>query len=257
MTPKITAIIPTFNEKDNIVEAVKSCQFADEIIVVDSFSTDGTLDLVKDIPKVRTLSHEYINSAAQKNWTIPQAKHEWIFLLDADERVDKELEKEILKTVQNPKHSAYWIKRSNYFMDKKLNFVWKGDAVIRLFKKDDCKYEEKHVHAEIISKGTIGRLPVGELIHDTYKHKGLESHVIKNYRYSTWAAYDRVNKIEKITMYHLMVKPLFAFFKRYILQGGIFDGRQGFIVSMFGMWSVFLRNVKIWRMHQGEKIEAK
>lgn len=257
MSPKITAIIPTFNEALNIRDAVASCEFADEIIVVDSFSTDGTVELAKSNPKVKVLIHEYLNSAAQKNWTIPQASHEWIFLLDADERTTPELIQEIKNTISNPSHSAYWIKRSNYFMDKKLNFVWKGDAVIRLFKRDDCKYEDKHVHAEIISKGSIGRLSKGELLHDTYKAKGLESHVIKNYRYSTWAAHDRVNKIKKITMYHLMLKPLFAFFKRYILQGGIFDGRQGFIVAMFGMWSVFLRNVKIWRMHQGEKIEAK
>lgn len=257
MTTKITAIIPTFNEKDNIVDAVKSCQFADEIIVVDSFSTDGTVDLVKDLPKVKVLIHEYVHSAAQKNWTIPQAEHEWIFLLDADERTTPELIEEIKRTIQNPQHSAYWIKRSNCFMDKKLNFVWKSDAVIRLFRKDQCKYEDKHVHAEIISTGSIGRLERGEILHDTYKHKGLEAFVTKNYRYSTWAAHDRVNKIKKVTMYHLMVKPLFAFFKRYILNGGIFDGRQGFIIAMFGMWSVFLRNVKIWRIHQGEHIEPK
>jgi glycosyltransferase involved in cell wall biosynthesis len=257
MTPKITAIIPTFNEEHNIAGAIESCLFADEIIVVDSFSTDKTTQIVKEkYPQVKLLEHEYKYSAAQKNWTIPQASCEWIFLLDADERTSDELIAEIKQEIQTPRHTCYWIPRVNCFMDKELKFAWRGDAVIRLFKRDDCKYEDKHVHAEIITDGTTGWLK-NSLKHDTYQGKGLESHVIKNYRYSTWAAHDRVHKIKKITFYHLMIKPLFAFFKRYILQGGIFDGRQGFIIAMFGMWSVFLRNVKIWRMHQGEKIEAK
>lgn len=253
---KITAIIPTFNEALNIQEAIESCNFADEILVVDSFSTDDTVELAKKHPKVKVLEHEYVYSAAQKNWAIPQAVHEWVFLLDADERVSPELEQEVLKTLENPMHDAYWIKRENYFMDRHLKYSWKGDAVIRLFKRDNSRYEDKHVHAEILTQGSIGQLK-HPLKHDTYRHKGLEAHMNKNYRYSTWAAYDRVDKIKKITMYHLMIKPLYAFFKRYILRGGILDGKQGLIVAMFGMWSVFLRNVKIWRLHAGEKIEAK
>ena len=257
MTTKITAIIPTFNEAENIRGAINSCRFADEIIVVDSFSQDNTVQIVREeFPHVKLLEHEYKYSAAQKNWTIPQATHEWIFLLDADERTSEKLINEIKSEVKNPKHCAYWIPRVNCFMGKELRFAWRGDAVIRLFKRDECSYEDKHVHAEIITNGSIGRLK-NSLKHDTYQGKGLESHVIKNYRYSTWAAHDRVHKIKKINSYHLVIKPLFAFFKRYILQGGIFDGRQGFIIAMFGMWSVFLRNVKIWRMHEGEKIEAK
>lgn len=257
MTTKITAIIPTFNEEHNIRGAIESCSFADEIIVVDSFSQDLTPKIVKtEYPNVKLLEHEYKYSAAQKNWTIPQATHEWIFLLDADERTSPQLIDEIKETVINGKHSAYWIPRVNCFMGKELKFAWRGDAVIRLFKRDVSRYEDKHVHAEILTDGTIGGLK-NSLKHDTYEGKGLESHVIKNYRYSTWAAHDRVKKIKKITFYHLLIKPLFAFFKRYILQGGILDGRQGLIIAMFGMWSVFLRNVKIWRIHEGEKIEAK
>lgn len=261
MNSKITAIIPTFNEEDNIAGAIESCSFADEVIVVDSFSTDKTVEIAKSFKNVRILEHEYEHSASQKNWTIPQASHEWIFLLDADERTTPALISEIKNTISNPECHAYWIPRSNVFMDKKLKFAWRGDAVIRLFRRDECRYENKHVHAEITSLDGSKNIKIGrlknDLLHDTYQFKGLESHVIKNYRYSTWAAHDRVNRIRKVTFYHLMVKPIFAFFKRYILQGGILDGKQGFIIAMFGMWSVFLRNVKIWRMHSGEKIEAK
>lgn len=254
---KITAIIPCYNEEVNIKDAIESCLFADEIICVDSFSTDKTVEIIKSYPQVKLLEHEYINSAAQKNWTIPQASHDWIFLLDADERVPKELEHEIKTTVaSNPKEVAYWIKRRNFFMDRELKHVWKGDAVIRLFRKSKCRYQDKHVHAEIETDGEIGKLK-SAMLHDTYKGKGLTSHLKKGEVYTTWAALDRVNKIKKVTLYHLMIKPLFGFFKRYILQMGFLDGKPGFIISSFGAWNIFIRNVKVMRMHAGEKFESK
>jgi glycosyltransferase involved in cell wall biosynthesis len=252
---KITAIIPCFNEEHNIAGAIESCLFADEIIVVDSFSRDKTVAIIKNYPQVKLLEHEYINSAAQKNWTIPQASHDWIFLLDADERTNQALIEEIKATVANPNHVAYWIGRDNYFMDQKLNYVWASDAVIRLFRKSKCRYEDKHVHAEILADGSIGKLK-GKLKHDTYFGKGLEAHLRKGERYTTWAALDRVNKIKTITSYHLIIKPFFAFLKRYILQRGFLDGIPGLVISAMGAWNVFIRNVKIWRMHAGEKFKT-
>ena len=253
---KITAIIPSFNESHNIKGAIESCLFADEIIVVDSFSTDNTIEIVKSFPKVKLLEHEYVHSAAQKNWTIPQATHDWIFLLDADERTSPALITEIKNIVsQDLNPVAYWIGRENYFMDRKLNHVWKGDSVIRLFRKSKCRYEDKHVHAEVLADGEISRLK-NKLKHDTYAGKGLEAHLLKGQRYTTWAALDRVKKIKKVTYYHLLIKPFFAFLKRYILQRGILDGKQGFIISCMGAWNVFIRNVKVWRIHSGETFDT-
>jgi glycosyltransferase involved in cell wall biosynthesis len=252
---KITAIIPTFNEEHNIAGAIESCLFADEIIVVDSFSNDKTIEIIKSYPTVKLLEHEYEHSAAQKNWTIPQASNDWIFLLDADERTNEKLIKEIKETINKPAHVAYWIGRDNYFMDQKLNHIWGGDAVIRLFRKSKCKYQNKHVHAEIQTDGSVGKLN-GKLKHDTYFGKGLNAHLRKGERYTTWAALDRVKKIKKVTSYHLIIKPLFAFFKRFILERGILDGKPGLIISSMGAWNVFIRNVKVWRMHNGEKFDT-
>lgn len=254
---KITAIIPCFNEEMNIKAAIESCLFADEIICVDSFSTDKTVEIIKSYPQVTLLQHEYINSAAQKNWTIPQAKNDWIFLLDADEMTSPELIDEIKQTVaSSPEHVAYWIGRTNYFMDQELKHIWSGDAVIRLFRKSKCRYQDKHVHAEIETDGSVSRLK-HKLKHDTYKGKGLNSHLQKAQRYTTWAALDRVHKIKKITYHHLIIKPFFGFLKRYILGKGFLDGKAGFIISCMGAWNVFIRNVKIMRMHQGEKFDDK
>ena len=111
---KISAIIPTFNEEEHISEAIKSVSWADEIIVVDSFSNDNTIEIAKKLG-VKIIQREYQYSASQKNWAIPQAEHNWVFLLDADERVSNALKEEILNWKKtNPKYQSYWIYRINY-----------------------------------------------------------------------------------------------------------------------------------------------
>lgn len=254
---KITAIIPTFNEEVNIAEAIESVQWCDEIIVVDSYSTDRTVEIVKGFPEVRLLQHEYEHSASQKNWTIPQAAHPWIFLLDADERPTPELVAEIKGVVTSGTgYSGFWIYRRNHFMGKRINYSgWQSDKVIRLFKRDECRYQNKHVHAEIESKGGIGFLR-HKLIHYTYKD--LASYLKKADRYTTWGALDRFQKFEKsgrrIGLPYLFLRPFGRFLRHYFLRLGILDGTHGFVVSALSASNVFIRAVKIWRLQQGEKI---
>lgn len=252
MRAKLTALIPTGNEEHNIEAVIDSVSFADEILIVDSYSKDNTVALAQK-KGVKIIQREYGNSASQKNWAIPQAENEWILLVDADERVTEELKKEILNVLEaDGETDAYWIYRQNFFMGKKLNYSgWQGDKVIRLFRKSKCKYEEKHVHAEVIVSGETGFLK-RKLEHFTYKD--LEHLLYKADRYTTWGAYDRVDKIKKITAFHLLLKPFFTFFKKYFLQLGILDGKVGFILSAHSGYYIFLRSLKIWRIQQGEEI---
>jgi len=235
----ITAIIPTRNEAHNIIEAIKSVDFADEIMIIDSFSTDNTIALAKPLVH-RIIQREYENSAAQKNWAIPQAKYPWIFLLDADERVTSELRDEIIETVKkNENISGFWIKRKNHFMGKAVRFSgWQGDKVIRLFKRDECQYENKHVHAEIISDGKINILK-NKLLHNTYISK--EAYQNKLERYAKWQAKDYDKKVKRITPFHTLLKPIVRFFKHYFLQLGILDGYVGFIISSYQAKAVAMR----------------
>jgi glycosyltransferase involved in cell wall biosynthesis len=236
---RITAIIPTFNEQHNIVDVIKSVDFADEIMIVDSFSTDKTVELAT--PLVDTiLQRKYENSASQKNWSIPQAKYQWILLLDADERVKKELKKEIFSVLESKtNYSAFWIKRENYFMGEKIYFSgWRGDRVIRLFKRDECKYEKKYVHAEIVTKGKIGILK-NKLTHNTFKSK--DDYLKKLERYAKWQAKDYDKKTGSITIFHTLIKPIFRFIKHYFIQLGILDGHVGFIISSYQAKAVKMR----------------
>lgn len=255
---KITAIIPTFNEEVHIKAAIESVCWCDEIIVVDSFSTDKTVEIVKTFPQVRLLQREYGYSASQKNWTIPQASHNWIFLLDADERPTPELVEEIKSTINSKtKYSGFWIYRRNNFMGKRIDYSgWQSDKVVRLFKRDDCKYQDKKVHAEIESTGEISILKE-KLIHYTYKD--LTSYLKKADRYTTWGAMDRFQKFQKqgkkIGILYLFFRPFGRFLRHYFLRLGILDGTHGFVVSAMAAFNVFIRAVKIWRLQNGENLE--
>ena len=124
-------------------------------------------------------------------------------------------------------------------MGKKVRFSgWQGDKVIRLFKRDECRYEDKHVHEEIVSKGKIGILK-NYLIHNTFISK--TAYLNKLDRYAKWQAKDYDKKIGRITLFHTLIKPIFRFIKHYILQLGILDGYVGFIISSYQAKAVRMR----------------
>jgi len=249
---KVTAIIPTYNEAHNIVAAIESVKWADEIIVVDSFSTDQTVELAKN-NGAKILQREYEHSASQKNWTIPQASHEWIFLLDADERVGEDLKKEVQSILKQKevKDKAFWIKRRNFFMNTEIKYSgWQGDKVVRLFKRDDCKYEDKSVHAEIICNGSIGVLK-SKLIHYTFKD--IFHYLEKWDRYTTMSGKDRAKRGEKPNLFHFLIKPAFRFFQDYFLKLGVLDGMIGFILCTLSSMSVFMRYLKVKQFNQNNQ----
>lgn len=248
----LSIIIPTFNEANNLLELLPQLAWADEIIVVDSFSQDQTAEIAQRFG-VRFFQRTYAGPADQKNWAIPQALHAWVLLLDADERLSPELCKEIQTFMKNPttNYAGYWIGRQSYFMGQKVRYSgWQGDAVIRLIQRDLCRYNKKQVHEEIESEGNIGRLKY-KLEHYTYKD--LIHFMSKMERYAIWSAQDHFDKTAKIGFFHLKLKPFFRFLKHFVLQKGFLDGRVGFIVSYIMAWGVWMRYVKIREMQENGK----
>lgn len=239
---KLSVIIPTFNEEDNILEVLNTVRWANEWIVVDNFSADRTAELAKTFGAT-VYERKYTGPADQKNWAIPQATHEWILLLDADERVTPELALEIrhwLEQQTEIPYDAFWIGRQNHFMGRKIRFSgWQNDAVVRLIRRDVCRYDNKQVHEEIDTAHIqVSRLKA-KMDHFTFK--SLDHFLEKMQRYARWSAQDHAGKTKAIGLYHLCLKPLFRFFKHYILKGGILDGATGFIISVIMAWGVFLR----------------
>lgn len=249
---KLTAIIPTGNEEHNIREVLESVSFADEIMVVDSYSTDNTVAIAKEYTDV-ILQREYKYSASQKNWAIPQASHQWILLVDADERVTPKLATEIKEILKHPPKDkvAFWIYRMNHFMGKRVKYSgWQNDKVIRLFKRDHCRYEDKMVHAEIIADGAVGFLK-NKFYHNTYI--SLDHHIAKMNRYAAWQARDYDKKVNRLNGFHLIIKPLWGFFKHYVVQMGFRDGIVGLVISYLHAYSIWMRYAKLWLYRRGLK----
>src|SRR6185295_3350919 len=153
MAEKLSVLIPVFNEEKNLPQCLESVrELADEIFVVDSFSTDRTVELARDFG-ARVEQHEYVNSAAQKNWAIPRCANEWIFIIDADERMTPELRAEIkslLERPNGPELDGYFVVRRNFFLGGEIKHGgWETNDVQRLFKRSMGRYAERDVHADV------------------------------------------------------------------------------------------------------------
>lgn len=242
----MSAIVPLHNERKNLPDVLDNVRFADEVLAVDSFSTDGSAELAATHAD-RVLQRTYGYSASQKNWAIPQAAHEWILLVDADERVSDALRDEILARLEKqPEGSAaFWIRRENYFLGKRVRFSgWRNDRVIRLFTRDH-RYEDKKVHSEIVPKGTLQTLR-HPLRHDTAR--SMEQYLEKWRRYARWKAEDAFARGVKPGFVAFFLEPPFRFFRQYILQGGILDGYTGLVICALEGSSVLLRYLYLWGM---------
>lgn len=242
---KITAIIPTFNEESNIEKALESVQFADEVIVIDSYSTDNTIDIVKK-SSAKLLQRKFDDFSSQKNYAISKASHDWIFLLDADERVSGSLQNEILTTVNSAATlSAYYIYRKSFYKNKDVHFSgWRKDKVIRLFKKTENTYQGK-VHEKILTKGKVGFLQE-KIAHYSFRNYNQFKNKLK--KYAKLQAKELMIQGKIVTPYHLMLKPLIRFFIHFILRLGFIDGYKGFIISWLHALGVFRRYIEVLKL---------
>lgn len=239
---KLSVIVPCFNEEKNIQDCLETVTWADEILVVDSFSTDRTLEIARRYTD-RILQHEYINSAAQKNWTIPQAAHDWVLIVDSDERVTPDLRHEITNLLSRQSlKDGYWIKRRNFLFGKEIRHSgWGKDSVLRLFRKELGRYQEKRVHAEVYL-GNTGILN-GYLEHMSVS--SLTDWVNKINRYSSWKARDKFERGTTAPVLHMFLRPPMRFIKDYILRLGVLDGWRGFLIASLSAFAELVMASKI------------
>lgn len=249
----VTLLIPTHNVATILARCIQSCDgLYDELLVVDSGSSDATLEVASRFG-ARILQRDYENSASQKNWAIPQARHAWILLLDADEWLTPELHNELMLWRMAPDqgpHVGYWLYRANHFMGRRVRYSgWQGDKVIRVFLRDRCRYAPKQVHAEIIPQGTVGRMR-HRLNHNTFVD--VPSWEAKLRRYAAWQAGDYAPRTPRVTYYHTLVKPGWRFFKHFVLQGGFLDGYVGYRIASYAAWAVRLRYEELQRQRAAQ-----
>lgn len=242
--PPITAIVPTYNEAANLAECLEGLRWADEILVVDSFSDDGTPELAASLG-ARVVQRVYENSSSQKNWAIPQASHEWIFLVDADERCPAALAAEVQAVVAGgPEKDAYWIYRRNFFLGKEIKHGgWSNDKVIRLFKRE-LRYQNLPVHADVdVPFSRVGRLQ-HRLVH--YSIDSLDQFFEKRMRYAAWAAKELDREGRKGHAGFIVLRGGLHFLKMYVMRGGLLDGMHGFVLAFLYSFYTSAKYVRLW-----------
>jgi len=247
----ISALAITYNEETHIESYIKSLSFADEIIIVDSFSTDKTVEIAKQFD-VKIISRPFKNFSDQKNFAISQARHDWIVFFDLDEKIPPALVQEIVAKVNAavPLY-AYNVNRNFHFMGKRIKYSgFQTDKAVRLFHKNHCKYNGNTVHERIETNGEIGLLKHA-LDHQTYK--SFDNYNTKLSMYSKLQAEELFKKDVRPNLIHFLFRPWYRFMHQYFLRLGFLDGKEGFIISYVHAFSVFKRYIQLWAMYR--KIE--
>ena len=252
MSPRLTAIVTSLNEEVNIRECLESLAFADEVMLVDSFSTDGTVAIAKTIPGVKIIQREYFGSAAQKNWAMDQVTTPWLLIVDADERVTEPLAREIRTLLEKgPEASHYFIRRRNYVLERLIRHSgWSTDRVVRLVQRGAARYPKRRVHADMTTDGLTPTL-VEPMLHFTYRSLGQA--LEKLHRYATWAAADAFRAGKRAGPIGLVFRPLWRFFRMYVIQAGFLDGRDGLVLCGLQAYGVFLKWARVWEWERFEQ----
>ena len=231
----------TYNEVNHINAVIENLRFADEIIVVDSFSTDGTLEKLEKMESVKVIQHTFKNFAEQRNFAIKQASGNWLFFMDADERLTSKSQEEILNVTQsNTEIKAFKIKRNFMFNNKKMRFSGlQTDQVLRLFKKEVAKYrEDKLVHELLDYNGKYGILK-HKMLH--YSFSDYKSYKKKTEHYGRLKAEELYKNGKRPNWFHFYMKPAYKFVSNYILRLGFLDGKEGYTICYLNGYGVYYR----------------
>lgn len=246
----ISVLIITLNEEAHMHELLSDLDFADEVIVVDSFSVDRTREICLRFKNVRFLENKFENYTSQRNFAIDQAQNNWILFIDADERLTPELKAEILSTIANEEEvSAYLFYRKFFFKKKLLRFSgWQTDRIFRLFKKDKARYTHKRlVHEKLDVDGKIGVFK-NKLIHFSYSD--YESYKRKMITYGKLKAMEKYQVGFKPSVFHYYGHSVYNFLYQYLIRLGILDGKKGIIICYLNALSVSYRYKELKRLYK-------
>jgi len=246
---KLTALVITYNEEENIKGLIKNLSFADEIVIVDAFSSDGTVEAIKKYDNVKLVQHKFLNFSNQRNFALKQASYNWVLFIDADERISGDLKNEIIDTLKNAKNTvAYSFYRKFYFKNTEIKYSgFQTDKVFRLFNKNYVNYnDDKLVHETLDIDGDT-KLLTNKLDHYSYiDDKKYKDKLIK---YAKLRAQELYSKKLKPNFYHFYIKPAYRFLYQYIIRFGFLDGKNGYEISKLNAFGVQQRYVELKKLY--------
>lgn len=248
---KLSAVIITLNEEKKIARCIESLRLvADEILVVDSLSTDQTRAICESYG-VRFVEQKFLGYVEQKNFALKLASFDHVLSLDADEELDSTLQAEILKLKSNftmdgyefnrlTQYNGFWVRHCGWYPDTKL----------RIVKKDLAVWVGNNPHDALVVKGTVGFVR-GDLLH--YSYDSISAHVLQTNKFSTIEAHSLFSKGKRATLLKIVTRPPYQFFKDYILRKGFLDGHYGFIICFINSLYVLLKYAKMMDMQLNKK----
>ena len=252
--PELSVVIISFNEEKNIGRCLESVQeIADEIVVVDSFSTDRTEEICKTY-QVRFIKHAFKGHIEQKNWAMEQAAHQHVLSLDADEALSDELKNNIARLKQNWESDGYYFNRLTNYCGKWIKHTgWYPDRKLRLWDKTKGHWGGKNPHDKfIMKKGSTQEYLKGDLLH--YSFYSVTQHMDQINKFSSIAAKARFDAGRKTSLLNMFISPAWKFLKAFIFKAGFLDGFYGFVISVNSAHSTFLKHVKLRELRKNNPV---
>lgn len=241
---ELSVIIIVKNESANIRDCIASVAWADQIIVVDSGSTDDTVGIARKMGAEVYVHADWPGFGPQKNRALDYATHEWVLSIDADERITPQLRVEIESVLQNPQADGYEISRLSRFCGRFMHHSgWSPDYVLRLFRRDQGRFSDVLVHESVQLQGSVAELKQ-PLLH--YSYLDFDDVLVKLNNYSSAASLMLERREKKGSLRQAVIHGLWAFFRTYVLRAGFLDGREGFMLAVMNAENSYYRYIKLW-----------
>ena len=247
----ISITIITYNEERNIQRCLNSIiDLSEDIVVVDSFSTDDTREICKDYPNVRVITHEFEGHVEQKNYALAYVKNDYVLSLDADEFLSETLKDSIKSALQDVRYDGYYFNRLTNFCGKWIKHSgWYPDRKIRLWNINKGKWGGVNPHDKVIMKSGIKISYLkGDLLH--YSFNSISEHITQINKFSDIRAEEMLKSGKTITILNYILSPVVKFIKQYFFKLGFLDGLYGFIISVNSAHSTFLKYTKLRELRQ-------
>ncbi len=242
----VSVYVLTFNNRRTIEQCLKSLDWAEELIVVDSFSTDGTYEVCQRYTE-KTYQRKWTGHRDQYQYAADLTRRNWIMFVDADEEIPRALADEIQDELKGgaPGIDAFFVYRRTYYLGRWIRYGgWYPDGEIRLYRKEKGRWEGG-LHAKIVVEGNVKSLQ-NQYLHDTYRNISDQIQTID--KYSQIAAEDMVHEGERFSLFKLLFHPPFRFLKEYFLKSGFRDGFPGLVIVVSTMFYVFIKYAKLWEL---------
>ncbi len=252
----ISACVTTFNEEHNIHRCLKSLSWCEELVIVDSFSTDHTLEICREYTD-KVEQHAWLGYIGQKNLIRKMATKEWLLYIDADEEVSDTLREQIIAEFERGTGDTcgYEFPRMVNYMGRWIRHgEWYPDVKLRLFLKDRGRSGGQEPHDQVFVNGPVKRLS-GHLHHFTYDD--LHDHVETMNRFSTITAREKFKEGSRFRWIDFLFRPPFRFFKSFVIKRGFLDGTRGFLIALISSVGVYVKYAKLWELELGEKKDVR